>query len=244
MGLVLLLAGVTLLALPGAARRLGQRLQPAEWARLSLISLVVGAVAAEAALVLMAAPTALRAAGVHMLAAACERVLRPLTPGGPGTAWASTAAAILVPALAAVGAVRARRTQRHSHIEPWLGRHASRGDHDLVVLPTATPLAVAVGGAHPQIVISEGLEEALSPGELEAVLRHEAAHLTHSHHRYLLCAGAVDQAFGWIPFARRSTKVLRVALERWADEAAAGTAPGPRAEVRSALLEVTRALVD
>jgi Zn-dependent protease with chaperone function len=244
MPLVLLLTGVTLLALPGAARHLGQRLEPAEWARLCLFALVVGAVAAEVGLMLVAAPTALRAAGVPMLAAACEHMLRPLEPGGPATGWSATMAAIVVPAMAAVGALRARRTQRHLRIEPWIGRHDVRGDHELVVLPAATPLAVAVGGPRPQIVISEGLQEALSPGELHAVLRHEAAHLAYGHHRYLLCAGAVDHAFSRLPFARRSSNVLRAALERWADEAAAGAAPEPRAEVRSALLEVTRVLVD
>ena len=79
---------------------------------------------------------------------------------------------------------------------------------------------------------------------LDAVLRHEAVHLTCGHHRYLLWAGALEHAFAIVPFARRSTKALRAALERWADEWAAGAATSSRATVRSALVEVTRVQVD
>src|SRR5581483_3338883 len=242
--LVLLLGGVTLLALPGAARRLGRQLEPAEWARLCLFALVAGAIAIEAAFVLVAAPTALRAAGVPALAAACERMLRPLTPGGPGIGWTAVGAAVAVPVMAGFGALRTRRTQRRCWIEPWIGQHEPLDGHELVVLPTPMPLALAVSDPHPQIVVSEGLVDVLSPAELDAVLRHEAAHLTCGHHHYLRCAGALDHAFSFVPFARRSTKALRAALERWADESAAGVASSSRATVRSALLEVTRVQID
>jgi len=242
--LVLLLGSITLLALPGMARRWGQQLEPAEWSRLCLFALVAGAIAAEAAFVLVAAPTALRAAGVPALAAACERMLRPLTPGGSGLGWASTGAAVAVPLLAMLGAMRARRSQGRFRIEPWIGRHEPMEGHDLVVLPTPLPLALAVHGPQPQIVISDGLVDALSQAELDAVLRHEAVHLNCGHHRYLLWAGALDHAFAVVPFARRSTKALRAALERWADEWAAGAATSSRATVRSALVEVTRVQVD
>src|SRR6266545_8354018 len=110
--LVLLLGGVILLGFPGAARRLGRQLEPADWARLCLFALVAGGIAAEAAFLLMAAPTALRAAGVPALAAACERMLRPLMPGGPGIGWAATGAAVAVPVMAVIGVLRTRRTQR------------------------------------------------------------------------------------------------------------------------------------
>jgi hypothetical protein len=244
MVLVLLLGSVTLLALPGIARRAGRQLEPAEWARLCLFALVGGAVAAEAAFLLVAAPTVLRAAGVPALAAACERMLQPLTPGGPATGWAATAAATMVPLMAGVGAWRARRLQRRFWIEPCIGRHEGLDDHELVVLPTPMPLALAVGGPRPQIVVSDGLVDALCPAELQAVVGHEAAHLAYGHHRYLLVASALDHAFWFLPFARCSTKTLRAALERWADETAAAEPTSSRAVVRAALLEVTRTLVD
>ena len=244
MAAVLVLGGLALLALPGALRRLGRQLPPAEWARLSALVLVVGAAVAEAATVTMAVPTVLRAVGVPALAAACERMLGPLVPGGRGAGWAAAVVAVALPALAAVGALRTRRSQRLFHIEPWLGRHQAFDGYELVVLPTDSPMALAVDGPRPQVVVSEGLCCALSPAELEAVLHHEAAHLAHGHQRYLLLATAVEHAFVFWPLARRSTKALRAALERWADESAAGGGTASRAVVRCALLRVTGALVD
>jgi hypothetical protein len=43
----------------------------------------------------------------------------------------------------------------------------------------------------------------------------------------------VDHAFAWFPLARRSTAALRLALERWGDEAAAAAAD--RGVLRGAL---------
>lgn len=244
MVLILLLGSFILLGFPGAARRLGRRLEPAEWARICLFALVAGAIVAEAAFLLAAAPTALRAAGVSALAAACERMVGPLTPGGAAIGWAATGAALAVPVMAGIGAVRARRTQRRCWIEPWIGHHEPRDGHELVVLPTPRPLALAVDGPDPQVVVSQGLVDVLSPAEFDAVLRHEAVHLTCGHQRYLVFAAALEHTFSFVPFARRSTKTLRAALERWADEWAAGAEAPSRATVRAALMEVTRVQID
>lgn len=244
MALVLLAGGLALLALPGATRRLGRQLDPAEWSRFCALGLAGGAAVLELAAVLAAAPTVLRAAGVTELAAACQRMLGPLAPGGAAVGWAAAAMAVTIPALGALGVARACLSHRTFRIEPWLGEHRAFGDYELVVLPAEEPLALAVDGAPPQIVVTEGLVGALAPEELDAVLRHEAAHLKHRHQRYLLVATALEHAFAFLPFTRRSTAALRAALERWADETAAGEAGEFRAVVRGALLGVTRALVD
>ena len=243
MVLVLLVGGLALIGLPGVVRRLGRTLDPAEWARVCLFSLVAGAVAVQAAVVFVAAPTVLRAVGAPGLASACERMLRLLVPGGPAAGWAAAAVAGLLPALAAVGILRARRSQRQCRIEPWLGRHEPCDGYELVVLPTPSPLAVTVDGRDPQIVISEGLVDTLPPAQVDAVVRHEVAHLANRHQRYLVAATALDHAFAWLPLTRRSTRALRAALERWADESAAAEGATPRATVRDALLGMTLALV-
>ncbi|MGH9185793.1 MAG: M48 family metalloprotease [Acidimicrobiales bacterium] len=173
----------------------------------------------EVAAVLYAAPTLARSSRIPVLDALCQRMLGPLASGGPVTGWIAAAVALMLPALGGLGWARARHIARSARIERGLGRHRRCGEHQLVVLPTPHLVAVSVpalpGVGYGQIVVSEGLVDTLAPGELDAVLRHEAAHLDHRHHRYLAAAAVIDHAFAWFPPARRSTATLRVALERW-----------------------------
>lgn len=243
MGLALVLSGVGLLLLPAATRPLGRQLPPDQWARLCTAALVVGAALLELSALLYAAPTVFRAAGIPSLAVLCEQMFGPLVPGGAAAGWAAMTIALTMPFLAAVGIRRACRTQRAVRAEPGTGEHRDWNGYDLVVLPTAQPIALGVPGHPHQIVVSAGLLAALGPNATEAVLRHEAAHLHHRHHRYLITAAAIDHAVVFLPPVRRSTKVLRASLERWADEVAAGGAPGRRQALRGALLDVTRAMV-
>lgn len=243
MGLLLVVTGVGLLLLPSATRPLGRQLPPDRWARLCAVALVTGAAMLELSAVLYAAPTLFRAVGVPSIAALCERMLGPLVPGGVAAGWAASAIALTMPLLGAVGIRRARRTQRAVHAEPWIGEHHDWNGYDLVVLPTAQPVAIGVPGQPDQIIVSEGLLLSLGPDATEVVLRHEAAHLKHHHHRYLRAATAIDHALAFVPAARQSTKVLRASLERWADEVAAGDVPADRQVLRGALLDVTRAMV-
>lgn len=243
MALVVALTGLVLVALPGLLRRWGRSLAPSEWARLSATGVLAGAVLLEIGAALVAAPTVLRALGAPAVATACERTLGPLLPGGAIIGWVAAAVAVTLPALAWVGVSRARATQQTVRIEPALGEHLARGRHELVVLPTDHLVAVSVDGDPPQIVVSSGLIDALPSEQLDAVLRHEAAHLDHGHQRYLVLATAIEHALAFFPLARRSTATLRVSLERWADEVASGAVGCSRGTVRSALLGVTAALV-
>jgi len=59
-----------------------------------------------------------------------------------------------------------------------------------------------------------------------------------SHQRYLILAVLVEEAFWFWPPASHSTNALRLALERWADESAAGDSSDIRQRLRSALLAV------
>jgi hypothetical protein len=80
------------------------------------------------------------------------------------------------------------------------------------------------------------LVDALSEEQLAMVTRHEAAHLRFGHQRSLQLATTLDHAFAFYLPLRRSTSAFRVALERCADEDAAGAEPAQRAELRAALL--------
>lgn len=243
MGLLLVASGTGLLLLPAIARPLGRQLPPHRWARLCAIALTAGAAIVELASALYAAPTILRAAGSPAIAALCERMLGPLVPGGAWAGWVAAAAATTMPILGWVGLRRARRTQRIVHAERWLGQHVDWAGVDVVILPTPHPVAVSVSGHPEQIIVSAGLLDSLEPAAVDVVLRHEAAHLEHGHHRYLLLASALDHALAFFPLVRRSTRVLRTSLERWADETAAGEIAEDRLLLRDALLDVTRALV-
>lgn len=239
MAAVFFVAGLCLLALPAAGRRLGRRLAPAEWSRFCLAALLAGAAMVELSLALYAVPAVLRVLGAHELAHVCERVL----PGGARLSPPAVIGAVAIPLLAAIGALRASRQQRAVHVDAWLGEHRRYGTHDVVILPTDCVVAFCAQGRPPQVVVSEGLVNSLSAEELEAVLGHETAHLRHGHQWFLLLASTLEAGFVVVPHVRRSTAVLRTALERWADEAAAA-AGASRATVRQALAGVTAAGVN
>jgi hypothetical protein len=244
MNLALLLVGVTLVALPGWTASRGHRLAPREWARLTVASLSVGLLAVRLGLVLTALPVVLHAAGIEGLLAACHQALGPIAPGHHGeVALGVTSAAALI-----VIEVRRWRTRRNSRqvrrslrVESWIGDHTDGADHELVVIPTAAACAYALDGRPPQVVVSDGLAGSLSGDELAAVIAHERCHLRHRHHRHLELALTAEATLGRFRLVRRSSAVLRLAIERWADEEAAHH--GSRAAVRRALEKVVATMV-
>jgi Peptidase family M48 len=234
MTLLLLLSGLGLLGLPACARPLGRRLPPAEWARACAGLLAAGAIVLEAGLVIQAAPTMLRMAGLEDIADLCEHV----APGGPPVGIAAATAAGVTALLASRSALGVRRRYRTARVEPEIGWHGDLGGHRLIVLPSEELVAFSTPGRPGQVVMSRGLITALSDDELAAVVRHEVAHVQHRHQRYLLLARIVEHSLGLLPMVRRGVTALRCAVERWADEAAAGPRSSGRASVHAALLRV------
>lgn len=235
--LVVLGAAVVLVALPGALDGLGRRLRPREWAWLTTIGLGGGLALVEAALLLGAVPTLLRAGGVEWLATACERVLQPLVSGGSVVGWAAAVGALAFPASAAVHWRRGRRLRARLAGDLWLGEHRVIGGHPVVVLPISRPLAVSVEHRRAlSIIVSDGLLGVLDDAQVEAVVCHEAAHLGHGHQRLLTVAGVAEGVFGWLPPVARTAGAVRLAVERWADEEAAASGAGGRGAVRESLL--------
>lgn len=242
MGIVLVLGALGLVALPGALRSLGRRLDPRDWTVLCTMALAAGLGTFETGLVLYAAPTVLPALGAFGLASLCARMLGGVAPGGAAFGWAAAGLALVVASGAALGALKAGRIRRGVRVEPWLGEHKELGRHDLVVLARDDLVAVSFERKGGQVIVSSGLVRALSDQELDVVLAHEQAHLDHRHQRYLHLASAVRWGLAWFPPARWSVRALVVALERWADEIAASSVDDGRTQLRSALHHVTAQL--
>lgn len=236
MNLALIAVGLLSLALPGLTGSAGRRLAPDEWARLTAASLRTGLGALRAGLLLTALATVGHASGLAHIADVCHHVVGTVAPG-PSGAIAGAAFAVVEVRLG-LARRRGRRAERRLRVEPWLGSHSPRGDHEVVVVPTGRAVAYAAPGGPPQVVVSQGLVDRLSAAELAAVVRHELCHLAHGHQRQLARAARLDAALGFLPGVRRSTATLRLALERWADEAA-----DDRIAVRSALTKMVRSLL-
>jgi beta-lactamase regulating signal transducer with metallopeptidase domain len=167
--------------------------------------------------------------------AVCEHPFRPFFFDQSVFAWLALLAAGFLAFKAALALVRARRARRVVEVEPWLGSHENLADVELVVLPTAAPLAMAVPGGTNQVLISEGLVDSLDHGTLRAVVEHEAAHLRLRHRRYFLLVTVIDRMLGWVPVIRRSLAVSRLQLEEWADSVAARGCSRRRTELIRAI---------
>lgn len=238
--LVVVGAGLALVALPGAAERFGRHLRPSEWTRLCAVALAGGLALLEMALLLRAAPTLLHAAGVGVMAAACERLIGPLMLGGPVVGWSSATASAVLPMAAAVVWHRGHTTRRRIEADLWLADRRTIDSHCVEVLPIERPFAVSFEcpGRGGVIVATDGLFRLLNPDETAAVVRHEAAHLHHRHQRLLTLSTTTHHVLGWIRPVGRSASALHLAVERWADEEAAQSSPRARQALRDSLLRL------
>ena len=236
---ILLAMGVVLFGLPGLFARRARRLPPTEWSRLCGVAVCAGAAMIELAALLAGAPRVLQAAGVPALAHLCAQAMNGLVPGGAPVGWTAAFVAAALPGLAAVGARRAHAAAAALMTQAPVGHQSRSGGYDLVVLPIAGPLAVCAAGRPGRIFISDGLVAALDGEQVALVVRHEAAHLDLGHQRWLAIAAALDHSVGVLTPLRRGTTAWRCALERCADEAAAGADPGRRRQLRRALLDLS-----
>lgn len=101
----------------------------------------------------------------------------------------------------------------------------SREDRDrftLVRFSSDLPLAVAVPGRSPEILVSSAMERELAPDQLRAVLAHEYAHLR-GHHGVLVRLAELNAAFlpAVVPAGRKLRRATRMLVELIADDVAA-----------------------
>lgn len=229
-----------LLIVPGLSRGAIRRLSPDVWVRLAVVAVASGLVLMEAGLVFAAVPTVMRPLGLTGLADLCQRAAGHLFPGGATTGWLAAAAAVALPTAVASGALAAGRSHQKLCDHATVGRVVDSAHGYLIIeVPTDQQLAVAARGRPGCVIVTSGVLSVLSEDERSAVIEHEIAHLRRSHWRWLAVVAGARRAFGWFYPVRRSLQLLRLGIERVADEDAAAGNPLVRSAIRRALVKLS-----
>lgn len=206
----LIVATVSLVAMPLLARRVRTAFRPVELTRYNAATMSSGVVLLFVALVVCAVPAIIAVGGGSALD-------RHFFPGSSIVGWLSATTAATLFVTMVIGYRRVRKVEDRLRIEPSIGDHFALAGHDLVVLNARQPLAYAIGGRRPQVVITGGLIEQLSLAELVSVVEHEAAHLTLNHRLHLTLVGMLEPAASWFFPIRWLVEAFRSALEHAAD---------------------------
>ena len=116
-----------------------------------------------------------------------------------------------------------RQRRRHRELLALLASPSTQGARTLVISHDSPVAYCLPGGARSVTVLSDGLMEALEPGELRAVLIHENAHLGQRHHLLLWAFAAWRQALPWLPTTRLAQESVNSLIEMLADDVALKT---------------------
>jgi Zn-dependent protease with chaperone function len=175
--------------------------------------------------------------------------------------WSLACAMLVIAALGllvlvswrAVRSVRRQRQHTGMALEPLLSCRSVPASADLAdllralhletctqVVDLETPVAMCYGLVRPRLVLSAGLARGLSRAELEAVVRHERAHLRRRDPLRLILIRALADAVPAVPVLREAAEAVATAQELAADRDAMA-AVGADA-LGSALLKVGDAL--
>lgn len=113
-----------------------------------------------------------------------------------------------------------RRSLRQ--LTPVATSREQRGGFTLVRFSSDEPLAVAVPGRQPEILVSSAMEQSLTRPQLRAVLAHEYAHLRGGH-GVLARLAELNAALlpAAVPAGRRLQRATRLLVELIADDVAA-----------------------
>jgi Zn-dependent protease with chaperone function len=184
---------------------------------------------------------------LSQLIGACVLRLRATyaTPGGMAGAGAGlilTAAVAVRTALTASSHLRITRRQalRHARTARLVGRPEQA--LGAVLVEHAQPAAYCVAGRHPTVILTTGALQALAPGQLEAVLAHERAHLAWRHHRLLAMARIGRGALPFLPLMQDAEAQVQRLVELHADDRAAQARdPGSLASALVVLATATSA---
>ena len=163
--------------------------------------------------------------GLSHLVGACVLRLRATygTPGGATVAGLGLTLAGAVLARTALTAmtylrVTGRQALQHAQTARLVGRPAPA--LGAVLVEHDQPAAYCVAGRQPTVILTTGAVQALDPGQLDAVLAHERAHLAGRHHRLLALARIGRQVLPFLPLMRDAEQQVARLVELHADDAA------------------------
>src|ERR1700730_7402423 len=203
---------------------------------------------------------------LSQLIGACVHRLRAAygTPGGATVAGLGLTLAGAVAARTAFTAttylrVTGRQALRHAQTARLVGQPAPA--LGAVLVEHAQPAAYCVAGRDPTVILTTGAVQALDPGQLDAVLAHERAHLAGRHHQLLAVARIGRQVLPFLPLMRDAEQQVARLVELHADDAAtrardprllatalvvlataAGPAPAPAAGATDSVQRIRRLL--
>jgi len=163
--------------------------------------------------------------GLSHLIGACVHRLRSTygTPGGATVAALGLTLAGAVVARTALTAtmylrVTGRQALHHAQTARLVGRPAPA--LGAVLVEHDQPAAYCVAGRQPTVILTTAAVQALDPGQLDAVLAHERAHLAGRHHRLLAVARIGRQVLPFLPLMRDAEQQVARLVELHADDAA------------------------
>src|SRR5579859_2527025 len=183
--------------------------------------------------------------GLSQLIGACVHRLRD-TYGTPGGATVAGFGLIMAGAVVARTAFTAsthlraagQQALRHAQTARLVGRpEPALG---AVLVEHSQPAAYCVAGRQPTVILTTAAVQALDPGQLDAVLAHERAHLAGRHHRLLAVARIGRQVLPFLPLMRDTEQHVARLVELHADDAAT-RACDPRSLATALVLLATAA---
>jgi Zn-dependent protease with chaperone function len=163
---------------------------------------------------------------LSQLIGACVLRLRATyaTPGGMAGAGAGLVLTGTIAVRTAVTAARHLRLTRQQALRhAQTARLVGRPEPGLgaVLVEHSQPAAYCVAGRHPTVILTTAAVRILAPGQLEAVMAHERAHLTWRHHRLVAMARISRRALPFLPLMRDAETQVERLVELHADDAAA-----------------------
>ena len=213
--------------LAATSRRLSDVLPPAAATRWLTATALVAALSSGFALTVLGLLLLARWSVVDRLGHWSGAVVGRHQVAPDGASAAAGTVAVILMACAAAATWRAVRGLVDGELAC---RSMASHTEGLVVVTDPTPSAYAVHGLHGRVVVSTGMLAALPAAERRVLLVHEAAHLRHRHHLYVLAA---DIAAAAHPALRPVTRAVRFSAERWADEDAAASVADRRLAARA-----------